>query len=183
MTEIYFCSADAKEILHKINGKFPGGQLTAIMGPSGAGKSTLLDVLSGYRRTGVNGSVYVNGRIRNLDAFRKVSCYITQEDRVQTLLTVLENMRIAADFKLGNSFKPFEKEARVSCSCYSLSVLVCSTPNLSNFQIEEILTLLGLYDHQQTLTSRLSGGQKKRLSIALELINNPTVMFLDEPTT
>lgn len=84
------------------------------MGPSGAGKSTLLDVLSGYRRTGVTGAVYVNGRIRNLDAFRKMSCYITQEDRIQTLLTVLENMKIAADFKLGNTFKSYEKEARVS---------------------------------------------------------------------
>lgn len=104
---------DPKEILHKINGKFPGGQLTAIMGPSGAGKSTLLDVLSGYRGTGVNGAVYVNGRIRNLDAFRKMSCYITQEDRIQTLLTVLENMQLAADFKLGNTFQTYEKEARV----------------------------------------------------------------------
>lgn len=104
----------SKEILHRVNGKFPSGQLTAIMGPSGAGKSTLLDVLSGYRRTGVNGSVYTNGRIRNLDAFRRMSCYITQEDRIQTLLTVLENMQIAADFKLGNSFKDHEKAARVS---------------------------------------------------------------------
>lgn len=55
-----------KEILHKVNGRLPGRQLTAIMGPSGAGKSTLLDVLSGYRRTGVSGAVYLNGRIRNL---------------------------------------------------------------------------------------------------------------------
>lgn len=92
------------------------------MGPSGAGKSTLLDVLSGYRRTGVNGSVYTNGRIRNLDAFRRMSCYITQEDRIQTLLTVLENMQIAADFKLGKSFKHHEKAARVSGSIFFLSI-------------------------------------------------------------
>lgn len=84
------------------------------MGPSGAGKSTLLDVLSGYRRTGVTGNVYVNGRVRSLDSFRKKSCYITQEDRIQTLLTVHENMQIAADFKLGNQFKSYEKEGRVS---------------------------------------------------------------------
>lgn len=110
----FVCFIGSKEILHQVNGKFPAGQLTAIMGPSGAGKSTLLDVLSGYRRTGVHGSVYTNGRIRNLDAFRRVSCYITQEDRIQTLLTVLENMQIAADFKLGNTFQEHEKAARVS---------------------------------------------------------------------
>lgn len=84
------------------------------MGPSGAGKSTLLDVLSGYRITGVNGAVYTNGRIRCLDSFRRMSCYITQDDRVQTLLTVLENMQIAADFKLGSTFKAHEKASRVS---------------------------------------------------------------------
>lgn len=97
-----------------MNGKFPGGTLISIMGPSGAGKSTLLDVLSGYKQTNVNGAVYVNGRIRNLDLFRKMTCYITQDDRLQTLLTVQENMLIAADFKLGNSVDLHEKYARVS---------------------------------------------------------------------
>lgn len=144
-----------------MNGKFPGGTLISIMGPSGAGKSTLLDVLSGYKQTNVNGAIYVNGRIRNLDLFRKMTCYITQDDHLQTLLTVQENMVIAAEFKLGVNVTEVEKLSR----------------------IEDILTALDLYNHQNTLAGRLSGGQRKRLSIALELINNPTIMFLDEPTT
>lgn len=131
------------------------------MGPSGAGKSTLLDVLSGYRRTGVEGSVYVNGRGRNIERFRKMSCYITQDDRLQPLLTVQENMLCAADLKLDTETPHYEKEE----------------------VIEMILTHLGLYEAQNTRAGRLSGGQKKRLSIALELVSNPMVMFLDEPTT
>lgn len=86
------------------------------MGPSGAGKSTLLDVLSGYKQTNVNGAVYVNGRIRNLDLFRKMTCYITQDDHLQTLLTVQENMEIAADFKLGETVSLYDKLARVGDS-------------------------------------------------------------------
>lgn len=122
---------------------------------AGAGKSTLLDVLSGYRKTGVTGSVYVNGRIRNLgiyfyyplsivacvsnsnfhfivDTFRKMSCYITQDDRIQHLLTVLENMRIASDFKLGDQLKHHEKEARVRAK-YTLD-LDMNDENLESFQ-------------------------------------------------
>ncbi|EFA02729.1 Protein white-like Protein [Tribolium castaneum] len=150
-----------KEILHGVNGKFPPGQLIAIMGPSGAGKSTLLDILSGYRIRGVSGTVYANGFPRNLKAFRKSSCYIQQDDRLQPLLTTAENMQIAADLKLGPEVSQREKTET----------------------IEEILKWLGLSKTMNTKAAGLSGGQKKRLSIALELINNPTVMFLDEPTT
>lgn len=116
MTDIlHLCKSPSgkKEILHKVNGKFPGGTLISIMGPSGAGKSTLLDVLSGYKQTNVNGAVYVNGRIRNLDLFRKMTCYITQDDHLHTLLTVQENMEIASDFKLGVAVSKYEKLARV----------------------------------------------------------------------
>lgn len=117
---------EKKEILHKVNGKFPGSQLIAIMGPSGAGKSTLLDVLSGYRISNISGAVCLNGRIRNLESFRKMSCYITQEDRLQGFLTVLENMRIAADLKLSTSIMYHEKESivRVLIILFSLIVFV-----------------------------------------------------------
>ncbi|XP_078041379.1 ATP-binding cassette subfamily G member 4 [Augochlora pura] len=150
-----------KEILHGINGRLPAKKLTALMGPSGAGKSTLLDVLSGYKTTGLEGNVCVNGQPRDMHSFRKCSTYITQEDRLEPLLTVAENMRVAADLKLSTKISRYEKDTIIT----------------------EILRTLGLEDHVNTRTDRLSGGQRKRLSIALELVNNPTVMFLDEPTT
>ncbi|XP_029032171.1 ATP-binding cassette sub-family G member 4 [Osmia bicornis bicornis] len=155
------CRKGQKEILHGINGRLPSKRLIALMGPSGAGKSTLLDVLSGYRITGVTGNVHINGRVRQMNSFRKCSAYITQDDRLEPLLTTVENMRVAADLKLPTSIPRYEKETI----------------------IEEILVTLGLYEHMNTRAERLSGGQRKRLSIALELVNNPTVMFLDEPTT
>ncbi|XP_026500205.2 ATP-binding cassette sub-family G member 4 [Vanessa tameamea] len=150
-----------KQILHGVNGRLRPKQLIAIMGPSGAGKSTLLDVLSGYRTTGVGGAIFINGRGRIMKNFKKMSCYIQQDDRLQGLLTVGENMTIAADLKLPTKMDKYEKGE----------------------VIEDILTNLGLYEHMNTRGAQLSGGQRKRLSIALELINNPLVMFLDEPTT
>jgi len=150
-----------KEILHFIHGRFLPGQLIAIMGPSGAGKSTLLDLLSGYRISGVRGCVFVNSRERDLEEFRRVSCYITQDDRLQPLLSVEENMKVAADLKLPAKYKEVEKEEIIN----------------------EILRILGLFEAKKTRAVQLSGGQKKRLSIALELVNNPLVLFLDEPTT
>ncbi|XP_057670820.1 ATP-binding cassette sub-family G member 1 [Diorhabda carinulata] len=156
-----FTKKITKQILHEINGRFPPGQLVAIMGPSGAGKSTLLDILSGYRIRGVRGTVKINGHQRNLKEFRKFSCYITQDDRLQPLLTVEENMRISADLKLPSNVTDKEKEKI----------------------IEDILITLNLNGTRKVRAAGLSGGQKKRLSIALELVNNPMVMFLDEPTT
>ncbi|CAH0714193.1 unnamed protein product, partial [Brenthis ino] len=151
----------SKQILHGVNGRLRPKQLIAIMGPSGAGKSTLLDVLSGYKITGVGGAIFINGRGRVMKRFKKMSCYIQQDDRLQGLLTVGENMALAADLKLPTKMDKYEKGE----------------------VIEDILTNLGLYEHMNTRGGQLSGGQRKRLSIALELINNPLVMFLDEPTT
>lgn len=120
-----------KRILHEVNGYLPQGQLIAIMGPSGAGKSTLLNVLSGYSIKGVGGNVYVNGFPRDLKAFRKLSCYITQDDRLQPLLTVEENMNVAADLKLGMEVSRAKKEAIVSVVCFRKSDVSKSRQHVS----------------------------------------------------
>ncbi|XP_066257383.1 ATP-binding cassette subfamily G member 4-like isoform X2 [Euwallacea similis] len=113
------------------------------------------------KTAGVKGSIKVNDRPRIMKIFNKMAAYIMQEDIVQPRLTVEEAMMFAARLKLRADILESEREAAVL----------------------EVIQLLGLEKCYQTRSEFLSGGQRKRLAVALELVNNPPVIFLDEPTS
>ncbi|XP_046388330.1 ATP-binding cassette sub-family G member 1-like [Ischnura elegans] len=190
-TQLTMKGIERRKILHDMNGEFGGGQLSAIMGPSGAGKSTLLKILAGYTCRGVQGEVSVMAGDMNVTrsgggagccgggrasrpqgvGVRRRSCLIRQEDHLREVLTVWEAMRYTARLKMGG---------RINSPCCHLPG---STPKERDEKVNNILEMLGLSECKYTRTNRLSGGQRKRLSIALELIDDPPIMFLDEPTT
>lgn len=131
------------------------------IGPSGSGKSTLLNILSGFITTNVSGSIRVNGKPRDYNKFRKQSTYIMQEQNLHSLLTLRETMHFSMKLKTGRRLSEQQRDKKIML----------------------ILENLGLEMHVDTFVDNLSGGQQKRLSIAMELVDDPTILFLDEPTT
>lgn len=158
-----FCRSESKAILKEISCRFESSTLTAILGPSGAGKSTLLSVLRTGRCT--SGSLTIDGVSYN-DA-RGAVASVPQDDVLLPGLTPLEMLGYAAELRLRGVSNREERKARV------LAVL-----KRLHLDAVDINTRIGNVDERG-----LSGGQRKRVSIGLELIASPRVLLLDEPTS
>jgi ABC-type multidrug transport system ATPase subunit len=137
-------------------------EFVGLMGPSGCGKSTLMDALNGIRPA-TNGTVFIDelNLYENFDAVRRSIGYVPQRDVLHDALTVERTLHYAARLRLPEGTSPTEM-ARV---------------------VEETLATVGLLEHRSTEFRQLSGGQQKRLSLALELLTKPSFLFLDEPTS
>ncbi|KAH9697672.1 ABC transporter domain-containing protein [Citrus sinensis] len=155
-----------RSILQGLTGYARPGELLAIMGPSGCGKSTLLDALAG--RLGSNtrqaGEILINGRKRAL-AYG-TSAYVTQDDALITTLTVSEAVYYSAQLQLPDTMTKLQKKERA----------------------EMTIKEMGLQDAMNTRiggwgAKGLSGGQKRRVSICIEMLTRPKLLFLDEPTS
>jgi ABC-type multidrug transport system ATPase subunit len=158
-----------KQILSDIQGAVHPGELLAVMGASGAGKTTFLDLLARKNKRGeVQGDFFVNGEKVLDDEFRSVIGFVDQEDTLLPTLTVHETILDSAMLRLPREMSYPSKVQRV----------------------EEVEKQLGIYHiRHQIIGSEegsgrgISGGEKRRVGIACELVTSPSILFLDEPTS
>ncbi|CAL8400675.1 unnamed protein product [Boreogadus saida] len=165
----FFCigknSRVTREILVDLNGVMRPG-LNAILGPTGSGKSSFLDILAARKDpAGLSGEVLIDG-VPQPPNFKCLSGYVVQDDVVMGTLTVRENLRFSAALRLPSSVSQAEKEARVSQLIKELGLTKVADSKVGTQMIRGI-----------------SGGERKRTNIGMELIMDPSVLFLDEPTT
>ncbi|KAL3723377.1 hypothetical protein ACJRO7_035547 [Eucalyptus globulus] len=153
-------------ILQGLTGFAQPGEVLAIMGPSGCGKSTLLDALAGRldSKRRLSGQILVNGRKEPL-AYG-TSAYVTQDDVLTSTLTVKEAVYFSAQLQLPDTMAPSEKKQRA----------------------EATIKEMGLHDAAGTRiggwgNKGLSNGQRRRVSICMEILTRPKLLFLDEPTS
>jgi ABC-type multidrug transport system ATPase subunit len=161
-------SKQPRAIVDNVHGVVEAGEICALMGPSGCGKTTLLNVLA--RRpthaAAVDAKVLVNGSRLSRAAFRAMTCFVEQEDALIGSLTVRETLDFSSRLASTRSLPKRERIRR----------------------IESLLRAFGLADQRDTIIGTpirkgISGGQKRRVGVASQLMTSPKILFLDEPTS
>lgn len=154
-------------ILDSISGSIKPGQVMAIMGASGAGKSTFLDILARKDKRGtVSGTMLVNGREVKDEEFKSVIGFVDQEDTLMSTLTVYETVLYSALLRLPREMSLQAKKVRTLETLQELGILGIKDSRIGDSGQRSI-----------------SGGEKRRVSIACELVTSPSILFLDEPTS
>ncbi|XP_011505782.1 PREDICTED: protein scarlet-like [Ceratosolen solmsi marchali] len=149
------------KLLNGVHGIVKSGTLMAIMGPSGAGKTSLLARISLRIKGTVCGEVLLNGKSADTETMSRISGFVPQQDITIESLTVQEHMEFMARMKMDREYQSPLRKQRISV----------------------LLTQLGLVKCCSTKLSQLSCGERKRISLAVELLNEPRIIFCDEPTT
>ncbi|XP_024539130.1 ABC transporter G family member 10 [Selaginella moellendorffii] len=168
----------ARYILRNVSCVARPGEILAVAGPSGAGKSTLLEVLAGRIHPShgpsssvstvspKNSSILVNNQPIDFEHFRRVSGYVMQHDALFPLLTVHETLLFSAQLRLPSSLPKAEKAARVEALMGELGLLHVAGSRIGSENVRGV-----------------SGGERRRVSIGVDVIHDPAVLLLDEPTS
>lgn len=158
-----------KQLLERVSGYAHRGEITAIMGPSGSGKTTLANVLTGRLGEGkydLHGQVTFEGEKRDPNTWKSTTAYVEQEDKMYDCLTVEETIIFSAMLRLPNTYTKAQKIARAKNIMYTLG--------LSNVRDTKV---------GSSSSRGVSGGERKRCAVGVELVTSPKLMFLDEPTS
>ncbi|KAJ7957031.1 ABC transporter G family member [Quillaja saponaria] len=156
-------SPEIRHVLKDVTCRAKPWEILAIVGPSGAGKSSLLEILAG-KVTPQTGSILVNQNPIDRAHFKKISGYVTQKDTLFPLLTVEETLMFSAKLRL--KFPKAELSSRVKSLIQELGLSHVAGTRIGD-----------------DIVRGISGGERRRVSIGVEVIHDPKVLILDEPTS
>ncbi|XP_042510841.1 ABC transporter G family member 1-like [Macadamia integrifolia] len=160
-------NSNTKILLNDISGEARDGEILAVLGASGSGKSTLIDALANRIAKGsLKGSVNLNGEPLESRLLKMISAYVMQDDLLFPMLTVEETLMFSAEFRLPRSLSKSKKKARVQALIDQLGLRNAAK------------TVIGDEGHRG-----VSGGERRRVSIGIDIIHDPIILFLDEPTS
>ncbi|KAK1265044.1 ABC transporter G family member 6 [Acorus gramineus] len=159
--------SNMRVLLNSVSGEARDGEILAILGASGSGKSTLIDALANrISHESLKGSITLNGEPLESRMLKVISAYVMQDDLLYPMLTVEETLMFSAEFRLPRSLPKAKKKERVQALIERLGLQSAAN------------TIIGDEGHRG-----VSGGERRRVSIGIDIIHDPIVLFLDEPTS